>query len=90
MRFNGADYTPERDNQRLTNQLFRVWDCMVDGKWRTLGEISKITGDPEASVSAQLRHLRKRRFGEHLIERRYCGNGLYEYKLTPNDGHSDS
>jgi hypothetical protein len=53
-------------------------------------QISKSTGDPEASVSAQLRHLRKRRFGEHLVERRYCGDGLYEYKLTPNDEHPDS
>lgn len=90
MRFNGADYVPDRDNERLSNQLYRVWDCMVDGKWRTLNQISVATGDPEPSISAQLRHLRKPRFGGHTIERRYCGNGLYEYKLVPSDGHPDS
>lgn len=24
------------------------------------------------------------------IDRRYCGNGLYEYKLIPSNGHTDS
>lgn len=85
LRFNGADYKPQRDNPRLTSQLLRVWDCMCDGKWRTLAEIAKVTGDPEASISAQLRHLRKPRFGEHEVERRYVRDGLYEYKLIPND-----
>lgn len=85
LRFNGADYQPDRDNPRLTNQILRVWNCMSDGRWRTLSEIAAITGDPEASVSAQLRHLRKPRFGEHLVERRYVKNGLYEYKLIPNE-----
>lgn len=28
VRFNGADYQPERDNARLTGQLLRVFDCM--------------------------------------------------------------
>ena len=31
------------------------------GDWRTLRSIADCTGDPEASVSAQLRHLRKDR-----------------------------
>jgi len=83
MRFNGSDYVPERDNKRLTNQIHRVWFVMCDKKWRTLGEISRITGDPEASISAQLRHLRKERFGGHCVEKEYVDNGLFKYRLIP-------
>jgi len=85
--FDGPDYNPDLDRKRLTGQIKRIFDCMLDGRWRTLGEIRAITGDPEASISAQLRHLRKRRFGGHLIEKRRRGDetvGLFEYKLIPN------
>lgn len=56
---------------------------MADGQWRTLAEISAVTGDPPASVSAQLRHLRKPRFGAHLVEKRHLGQGLYHYRVLP-------
>ena len=82
LRFDGSDYNPERDNARLTGQLLRVWECMNDGEWRILSRISTITGDPEASISAQLRHLRKPRFGGFEVEKRYINNGLYEYRLV--------
>lgn len=84
VRFNGADYKPERDNQRLGKQLDRVVWAMKDEHWHTLAAVARMTGDPEASVSAQLRHLRKPRFGGHTVERRYMSNGLYEYKLILN------
>lgn len=85
-RFNGADYVPERDNSRLKSQLDRVRSCMTDGEWRTLEQISAITGDPPASISAQLRHLRKDRFGAHTVNRKHEGNGLYKYQLILNRG----
>lgn len=78
--FNGADYIPERDNERLGNQLSRVKKAIHSGEWKTLKQLSEETGDPEASISAQLRHLRKPRFGSFVIERRYVSNGLYEYR----------
>ena len=90
MRFNGADYVPERDNPRLTGQILRIYSLMMDEQWRTLDEISRTTGDPHASVSAQLRHLRKPRFGGYTVERRHRGEparGLYEYRVLP--GESD-
>lgn len=86
--FDGPEYEPELDHERLTGQMERVFNCMRDSVWRTLDEISHITKDPHASISAQLRHLRKPRFGSHTIEKRRRGepkNGLYEYKLTVND-----
>jgi hypothetical protein len=83
-RFNGSDYQPMRDDVRLTGQLLRVWNAVCDGQWMSLDEISKKTGDPAASVSAQLRHLRKPRFGAHTVEKNYLGNGLYKYRVIPN------
>jgi hypothetical protein len=82
-RFDGDDYEHERDHARLTGQIRRVYDFIFDGAWRTLDEISDATGDPHSSVSAQLRNLRKKRFGGHNIERKYVGGGLYSYRLEP-------
>lgn len=89
-RFNGPAYDPKEDQARLTGQLLRIFSLMRDGLWRTLSEIESGTGDPAASISAQLRHLRKPRFGAHVVEKRPLGNrqsGLWEYKLTVNRGN---
>ena len=85
LRFDGADYNRARDDARLTGQILRVWNCVSDGRWRTLKQIAQETGDPEASVSAQLRHLRKPRFGGYTVEREYIDNGLYKYRLIPKE-----
>jgi hypothetical protein len=85
LRFNGADYDRSRDDARLTGQILRVWNCVSDGKWKTLRQIAQETGDPEASISAQLRHLRKPRFGGYTVEREYIDNGLYKYRLIPKE-----
>lgn len=80
--FNGADYVPERDDVRLIPQHERIKAYMMDGRWRTLAAIAAATNTPEASVSAQLRHLRKARFGSHTIEREHIGGGLYQYRMA--------
>jgi hypothetical protein len=38
--------------------------------WLTLGELARKTSYPEASISAQLRHLRKPENGGHEVEKR--------------------
>ena len=81
--FNGPEYVPERDWERLTTQVGRVFHCMKDRQWRTLRDIASETNDPEASISAQLRHLRKQRFGSHTVNRKHMGSGLYKYQLIP-------
>jgi hypothetical protein len=84
--FDGPAYDPDRDRERLTKQHERIRDLMLDGVWRTLSEIAAATGDPEASISAQLRHLRKSRFGSYVVERRRRGDddrGIWEYRLVP-------
>lgn len=86
MLFNGPEYKPEFDDLRLLNQIDRVKRLMLDGRWRTLQEIEYETKDPQASISAQLRHLRKSRFGSFVVERRPKGErvaGLFEYRIQP-------
>ena len=88
VRFNGSDYKPEHDDVRLKKQINRVYALMMDGKWRTLSEIAALTGDPESSVSAQLRHLRKPRFGSFIVNKQSRGEreqGLFEYQLLKGD-----
>jgi hypothetical protein len=73
--------------KKLSNGAQRVLTLMTDGKWRTLNEISRSTKDPEASVSARLRDLRKSDYGAHQVEKRTNGRrarGLYEYRLVVN------
>jgi hypothetical protein len=84
IRFDGASYDAAADEARLTGQLQRVFECMKDGRWRTLGELHRIAGATEASVSARLRDLRKPRFGGHTVNRRARGErsqGVFEYQL---------
>jgi hypothetical protein len=81
VKFDGAEYSPKQDDVRLAGQLLRVFNLMKDGEWRTLDQIARATRDPHASISAQIRHLRKARFGGHNVERKHLGDGLYAYKL---------
>lgn len=87
--FDGATYERQHDHARLGSQLRRIFALMKDGRWRTLGEISAKVDAPEASISAQLRHLRKERFGSWQVDKRHRGDralGLYEYRLVTHEG----
>jgi len=81
--FDGSDYQADRDDDRLVKQHERIRDLMLDEHWRTLEDIAQVTGDPPASISAQLRHLRKKRFGGWVVEKQHLGRGLYQYRLKP-------
>lgn len=85
-RFNGSDYVPAEDDGRLTGQIARVFNLMSDSRWRTLAQIETLTSDPPASISAQLRHLRKKKWGAHTINKRKAGpgSGLWYYQLVPS------
>lgn len=87
----GATYNPVADKPRLNAQTARVFSIVCDGRWRTLREIADASGDPEASVSARLRDLRKPAFGGHEVQRRRRGEakrGLHEYRLAPPRGEA--
>ena len=63
----------QREQDRET-QLRAIRELMLAaarrGSWLTLREISGLTEIGEASVSAQLRHLRKGPHGQHVVEKR--------------------
>ena len=85
--FDGADYIPALDKSRLTAQIRRVFDAAVGEDWHTLGDLERITGDPQASISAQLRSLRKARFGGWTVNRRRIREtGTWEYQVVPESG----
>lgn len=84
MNFSGTTYDTKLDGQRLTQQYQRAYDCMADGRWRTLEALAIAVGAPTHSVSARLRDMRKKRFGENLVERKRIAGGLYEYRLIVN------
>lgn len=85
MTFDGATYDEARDGERLARQMGRVRAVMGDGAWHTLPEIASLTGYPEASISARLRDLRKAKFGGHVVERRFAGHGLWQYRVVGRD-----
>lgn len=78
----GVTFDPYQDTDRLNKQMHRVFMVMRKEEWRTLGEISALTGDPEASVSARLRDFRKPKFGELTLNRKRVGPGLFAYQLV--------
>jgi len=53
----------------MPRQREQIRRLMLDGEWRTLREISQALKFPEASVSAQLRHLRKRKNGSYRVSK---------------------
>jgi DNA-binding IclR family transcriptional regulator len=78
----GSTYVPKYDQVRLGRQLRKVWHVMLDGEWRTLRQISRLTGAPEASASARLRDLRKCGW---QVDRKRKGDpriGVFVYRVS--------
>jgi hypothetical protein len=59
-------YAPSQ-REVLRDVLLSATEC---GSWLTLRELSQLTQYGEASISAQLRHLRKTKYGSYVIEKR--------------------
>jgi DNA-binding transcriptional ArsR family regulator len=74
-------YDPALDRDRLNRLLDRVRVLMLDGRWRTLGEIVAQTGGGEASVSARLRDLRAAGLKVDKRRRGDARSGLFEYRV---------
>ncbi len=95
--FDGPEYQPELDFVRLSGQIQAIRDFMLaQSAWLTLPEICAGlrtqhpgSGFPENSVQAQLRHLRKPRFGGYEVGKRRRGDGgrgLFEWRVFPHLG----
>lgn len=86
----GRTTTVSRRRQRdvLCDVMLSASQCDA---WLTLEELSKLTHYPPASISAQLRHLRKPEFGAYEVEKRQRVSGrilqgedfgtVWEYRL---------
>jgi hypothetical protein len=63
-----------RSGEEDKTQLAAIRELMqrasARGVWLTLGEIAEVTEFAEASISAQLRHLRKPHHSGHRVEKR--------------------
>lgn len=80
LQFDGPSLT-DADHERLGKQLACIFAVISDGQWRTLRQLEEATGFTSSSISAQLRNLRKPRFGSHVVAREHVGGGLYRYRL---------
>ena len=78
----GETFDHKRDVKRLNAQAQRVWNVMADGRWYSLREIAAKCGDPEASISARIRDLKKPQFGAFKVESICVKRGLWRYKLV--------
>jgi hypothetical protein len=72
---------------KLRKDLVAIKRAMNGKGWQTLWtigsrvyELSQTHMEPQ-TVSARVRDLRKEQYGGHDVQRRYAGNGIYEYKL---------
>lgn len=90
----GPTFVPALDASRLSAQRDRIRNVMlaasITNRWLTLGEMSETLESvydcrfPEASISAQLRHLKRPENGGYCLEKRRRGAGtvgLWEYRL---------
>ena len=77
-----------RQRDVLCDVMLSARQC---GTWLTLDELAKLTHYPPASISAQLRHLRKPEYGGYAVEKQPRGVGralrgedfgtVWEYQL---------
>ena len=82
-RFDGPTEVDEASRcERLGAQLADIFQAIQDGGAYTLEDLHRITGHPAASISAQLRHLRKKQFGAFVVIKKHKGRGLYVYRLA--------
>ncbi len=78
----GPAYVEELDGKRIKKQHETIRDFLLENNaWWTLAEISERLNYPEASISAQLRHLRKERFGSYIVEKKRRTQGTWEYRI---------
>lgn len=75
----GKTFVADRDSKRLGEQCQRIFNVFRDGQKRTLAQVAAITGDPEASISARYRDLK--RFG-FKMDKEFVTRGLWLYWMV--------
>jgi hypothetical protein len=81
---NDGIYRPGRTQRETLLMVLR--QAVEYERWMTLGELASVTRFPPASISAQLRHLRKAEYGAWEIEKRrrewVTEELVWEYRLA--------
>lgn len=84
----GPAYDENIDSDRIHSQMDTIKQYMLScgsDDYKTLPEIELATHYPQASISAQLRHLLKPQFGGYVVEKRRrniaSGGGTWEYRV---------
>jgi hypothetical protein len=102
-----ATRSGEYDARRLRSQREIIRDVMISAAdcetWLTLGELRALTRYGEASISAQLRHLRKLENGGYEVIKRHRegvnperpgtdgrGECIWEYRITRGVGGTET
>jgi hypothetical protein len=62
-----AAVVSRKQREVIRDVMLSAGEC---GTWLTLDELSKLTQYPPASISAQLRHMRKPQFGGYEVVKR--------------------
>jgi hypothetical protein len=90
VRASAGSRTGEYDARRLRSQRDIIRDVMLSAAdcatWLTLGELRALTRYGEASISAQLRHLRKTENGGYEIVKRHREGATPEHPGTDGRG----
>jgi hypothetical protein len=85
-----AHKTGEYDARRLRSQREVIRDVMLSAAecdtWLTLGELRALTRYGEASISAQLRHLRKAEYGGYEVIKRHRDGAAPERRMADARG----
>jgi hypothetical protein len=86
----GPAFEGRIDRARIVKQHEEIRSWMLVRNWHTLNEIESALGFPQSSISAQLRHLRKKQFGGYLVDKRRrvergFVTGTWEYRVRIND-----
>ena len=80
----------EYDGRRLRSQRDVIRDVMLAAAdcatWLTLAELRALTRFGEASISAQLRHLRKPEHGAYEVVKRHRDEGLPDHPALDRRG----
>ncbi len=75
----------KEDDIRLGKQMMVIKNVLLKNmnSWLTVDEVHAMTFYPHASISAQLRNLRKEKHGGYDVEGRYReGTKIFEYRMN--------
>ena len=78
----GPAYDEARDGQRIRGQIATIRELLLPLGYLTLAEIARLTGYPEGSIGADLRHLRKSKHGSFDVPRLRINN-TWHYTVNP-------